>query len=738
MKVSGVDVDLTAEELDHIKSKLGGRLPNVVEAGMLDIMWSEHCSYKSSRPLLKLLPTSGRRVILGPGYDAGVVDIGDNQCIAFKVESHNHPSAIDPYSGAATGIGGIIRDVLAMGARPIALADPLFFGRLSSPQAKWLLNYVVKGIGDYGNCTGIPTVTGETNFDPSYERNCIVNCACFGLVDRDKLFIAKGKDPGDLLVLVGSATGKDGIHGVTFASKNLHGKSDEERPAVQIPDPFLKKMIIEATLEALKTGKVKALKDFGGGGLTCVASEMAGKGGLGAEIEASDVHLREPLTPFEIMLSESQERMMFSCNPKDLKALTKIFDKYGLAYRVVGKLTKDRRFVVKEKGKVVADIPVELLTDVPTIIMPTKKASYLEKLLKERKPHPPLNINEVMTKMLQSENIASRHWVTQQYDTEVGDRTVLKCGEADAAVLRINDKKAIAIKSDCNFRHCYLNPYAGSAGSVFECAANLAAVGAIPIGITDNLNFGNPKNPEIFWQFSESIKGMADALNALQVQCIGGNVSFYNEDDVTKKAIKPAPVVVMVGLIENMENIVTPEFKSPDDLIIVVGETSGELGGSEYYNLHFGIDGGIPPSINFEELKKTLAFIQEAVKRKLLNSCHDVSTGGVGIALAEMSIKSNLGAEVFLDKLPVKSKRMDADDLLFSESYGRFIVTTKEPQKLMKLASDKGVKAAMAGRVSLEKRLTIIDSSESHRRVVDLAITSMKDDFLNSLERKMR
>ncbi|MEK6953748.1 MAG: phosphoribosylformylglycinamidine synthase subunit PurL [Candidatus Micrarchaeota archaeon] len=736
MKVANIEVDLTKAEMKHITGRLG-REPSTVEAGMLDVMWSEHCSYKSSRPLLKLLPTEGKRVILGPGYDAGVVDIGDNQCIAFKVETHNHPSAIDPYSGAATGIGGIIRDILSVGARPIALADPLFFGRLSSPHSRWLMNYVVRGIGDYGNCTGIATVAGETNFDPSYERNVLVNCACFGLVDRDKIIYGKGKGAGDLLILVGSATGKDGIHGVTFASKNLHGKSEDERPAVQIPDPFLKKMIIEATLEALKTGKVRAVKDFGGGGLTCVVSEIAHKGGLGADIEVSEVHLREPLSAFEIMLSESQERMIFSCLPKDQKVLAKVFEKYGLTYKIIGKLTKEKKLVVRDNGKIIADLPVDLLTDVPTIDLPSKKPAYLEKKLKEKKPNSPINLNDVMTKMLQSENIASKHWIYEQYDTEVGDRTVIKDGEGDAAVLRIGDKKGIAIKTDCNFKHCYLDPHAGTMGSVLEAARNVTAVGAIPIAVADNLSFGNPTNPEVFWQFTESVKGMAQALKVLGVPVIGGNVSFYNEDDVSHVAIKPAPVVVMLGLLESLENIMTLEFKAADDAILLVGETGLELGGSEYYSVQFGIDGGTPPAADAEEEKITMAFVHEAIKRKMLNACHDVSMGGLAIALSEMSIKSNLGASVFLNDVLKKAKNLESDDILFSESYGRFVITSKEPQKLMKFAQERGVKIAMIGRVSADKRLTIIDSPESHKKVVDLAITSMRQDFETSIERKM-
>ncbi|MBI5224322.1 phosphoribosylformylglycinamidine synthase subunit PurL [Candidatus Micrarchaeota archaeon] len=737
MIVSGVSVDLTKEEMKYIKERMG-REPSAVEAGMLDIMWSEHCSYKASRPVLKMLPTSGKRVILGPGYDAGVVDIGDNQCIAFKIESHNHPSAIDPFSGAATGIGGIIRDVLAVGARPIALVDPIFFGRLNNPHTKWLMNNVVHGIGDYGNCTGIATVAGETHFDHSFEKNPLVNCACFGLVDRDKIVYAKAKEAGDLLVLVGSATGKDGIHGVTFASKNLHKKSEEERPAVQIPDPFLKKLIIEATLEALKTGKVKAIKDFGGGGLTCISSEIASKGGLGADIEVSQVHTREKLTAFEIMLSESQERMMFSCNPKDLKILEKIFEKYNVAHRVVGKLIPEKKLIVRENGKIVADVPIELLTDVPTVKMPSKKPREIEKLLRQKKPHIPSNLNEVLMKLLGSENIASKRWIYEQYDTEVGDRTVLKCGESDASVLKISDKKAIAIKSDCNYKHAYIDPYSGGAGGVLENIRNLTATGAVPIAIVDNLNFGNPNNPEVFYQLSESVRGMSDALNFFQLPCVGGNVSLYNEEDTSMKAIKPSPVSLAVGLIDNLENITSLEFKQEGDSIVMIGNTAMETGGSEYFSVIFGLEGGIPPAIDFEAEKNAAHVVHESIKRKLVNAAHDLSSGGLAVSLAEMCIKGNLGAEITLEAVPSKTKNVQADDLLFSESYGRYVLTTKDPQKILKLAEEKGVKAAIIGRVMSEKRLTVYDSSEKKQKIMDLAITSMRDEFENSIERKMR
>ncbi|MBU1198141.1 phosphoribosylformylglycinamidine synthase subunit PurL [Candidatus Micrarchaeota archaeon] len=726
--VSGIEVDLTKKELALVKKRLS-RDPSPVEAGMIDIMWSEHCSYKTSRPVLKQLPTEGKRVVLGPGFDAGVVDVGDNQCIAFKIESHNHPSAIEPYSGAATGVGGIIRDVLAVGATPIAVLDSLCFGRLDSEHSQWLMNYVVKGIADYGNCVGIPTVAGDTNFDRGFETNCIVNAACVGLVAKDQLILGKARDAGDLLVLVGSLTGRDGIHGVTFASKNLSEKSEGERPAVQIPDPFTKKLIVDATLELLPSGKVKALKDFGGGGLTCCASEMAFKGGKGAKINASAVPLREKdMTAMEIMLSESQERMLYSCAPKDLKHLTNVFDKYGLTHAVIGSFTDEPQFVIEFEGRVVAEIPVDLLTDVPTISMPVKVPEYVKTLAKQKRPPVPENLNHVFMNMLRSDNLASKRWVYQQYDHEVQARTVLKAGDTDAAVLRLTEKKGLALKTDCVYRLSYLDPYSGGAESVLECARNLAAVGAVPVGMVDNLNFGNPNDPAVFWQFSESVRGIADACKMLQIPCVGGNVSFYNEDDRTKEAIKPAPVILLVGVVEDMARITEMRFRNTEDSIVIIGETAPELGGSEYAHSILKWEGGKAPSVDLDREKRTLSIILEANKLRLISSCHDVSSGGFGLALAEMCIRSNMGAEVQLDRLPSKGK-LQADEIMFAETPGRFLVASREPQKLLNLAKSRNVKAEIIGKPVLEKRFVLFDSESSRKRVVDCAVTAMRDEF---------
>ncbi len=698
--LSGVEVNLTEEEIKKVREILG-REPNAVEAGMIDVMWSEHCSYKSSRPILKLLPREGERVIVGPGYDAGVVDIGDGYVAVFKIESHNHPSALDPYNGAATGIGGIIRDILCMGARPIALLDSLRFGSLKSPHSRWLLKYVVKGISDYGNCIGVPTVAGEIEFDESFERNCLINVACVGIAKRENLVLAKADKSGDVVLLVGGATGRDGIHGVTFASKTLTEESEEDRPAVQVGDPFTKKLLIEATIEAVKTGFVHGLKDLGGGGLTCASSEMSYKGRKGMELDVSKVHLREEgMTPFEIMLSESQERMLFIVDPAGVDKVTSIMDKYELPWKIIGKVIEDEKIVVKLDGEVVACLPTSILADPPTVDRKAEKPKYIEELATIEPPHAPLDLSSTLLTLLASENIASKEWVYRQYDHEVGVRSVVKCGEADAAVLRIlGENKGIAVAVDCNSKHCYLDPYNGGAGAVAEACRNVVSVGAKPIAIVDCLNFGNPERPEVFWQFKETVRGIADMCRALNLPCVGGNVSFYNEDEVTGKAVKPSPVIVTLGVIEQLDKIVTLPFKSPGDEILVVGETFRELGGSEYYYAIHGINGGKPPVVRFEREKSALTFILKAIERGLIKAAHDCSKGGLAVALALMSIKSGLGVNCDISAVPAEEMRLD--ELLFSESHSRFIISTDSvrAEKCMELAGELGVNMSRVGHV---------------------------------------
>jgi phosphoribosylformylglycinamidine synthase len=699
---ASLTIDLTSEEMRRVIRKLG-RHPNTVEWGMFDIMWSEHCSYKSSRPVLKLLPTKSPRVIVGPGQDAGVVDIGDGYAVVFKIESHNHPSAIEPYNGAATGIGGIIRDILCMGARPIALLDSLRFGSMKSGHSRWLFQYVVKGIADYGNCCGIPTVAGDVEFDDSFETNCLVNVVCVGTAKHEDVTPSEMRRPGDWLVLVGGSTGRDGIHGVTFASKALTEKSEEDRPAVQIGDPFLKKVVIEATLEVIRTGYVRGLKDLGGGGLTCASSEMAARGGVGAELWLEKLRLREDgMDPFEIMLSESQERMLFVVNPKGLDKVLKTFDKYDLPYSVIGKVTSTGELVIKRNGKIVAHMKPEFLADAPVIFRKGKKPTYIIKLKKMPKPPMPRNLTDTLYSLLAAPNIASKEWVYRQYDHEVGVRTILKPGDSDAAVLRVLEvpNKAIAMKADCNSRHCYLDPYNGHAGAVAEAVRNVVAVGAEPIAMVNGCNFGNPEKPDVFWQFREAVRGMADMCKALGIPCVGGNVSFYNEDERTGKAVKPTAIVVMVGLIENLDRVTTLSLKEVNDVIIALGKTYPELGGSEYYCEIHKVEGGKAPKADPKREKASINTVLQSIRAGYVTAAHDCSKGGIAVALALMAIKGGLGVEVDLEKMPANKMRLD--ELLFSESYARFIVTARreDANQILQLAKKNGTPASEIGTVT--------------------------------------
>ena len=657
-----------------IREKLG-REPNEVEWAMLEVMWSEHASYKSSRPWLKLLPTKNEHVILGPGEDAGVVKFDENTAIVVGIESHNHPSAVEPYGGAATGVGGIVRDILCMGARPIALLDPIRFGPLEKERNRYLFEYVVKGIADYGNRIGVSTVGGETEFDESLEGYTLVNVACIGLMMPEELVHSYVEESGLLLVLVGNRTGRDGIHGVTFASEELSENAEEEdRSAVQIPDPFTEKLLIEATLEALKTGKVKALKDLGGGGLTCASSEMAGKKGFGAVIHADRVPQREPdMNAMEVMISESQERMLFAIKKEDLEEITKIFEKYELEWVVVGETIEEPRYIVYWGDEKVADLPVDLLADVPTIEWEAK-AYALEKDVET----PEISVGETLLKVLSSPNIISKEWVYRQYDHEVQGRTVLKPG-LDAAVLKINDEYGLAFVSDGNPSYSYLNPYHGAMGAVAEVVRNLASVGAKPLALVDNLNFASPERPEVYWSFIETIKGLADGAKAFGLAYVSGNVSFYNE--VGNKPIKPTPVVAGLGKVK-LEHVMTMDFKDEGDLIAIVGVTRKELGGSELHRI-LGIDGGKVPRVDPEREKKNVESILKAIEFGLVKAVHDVSKGGMAVALIEMALAGGVGFEVDISKVPVEIELRPVE-VLFSESHARFVVSF-EGESLEKL-----------------------------------------------------
>ncbi len=677
-------------EEKFIREKLG-RDPNEVEKAMIEVMWSEHASYKSSRKWLKLLPTKNEHVILGPGEDAGVIKFDENTAIVVGIESHNHPSAVEPYGGAATGVGGIVRDILCMGARPIALLDPIRFGPLEKERNRYLFEYVVKGIADYGNRIGVPTVGGETEFDESLDSYTLVNVACIGIMHPDELVHSYVTESGLLLVLVGNKTGRDGIHGVTFASEELSENAEEEdRSAVQIPDPFTEKLLIEATLEAVKTGKVKALKDLGGGGLTCASSEMAGKKGFGAVIYADRVPQREPnMNAMEVMISESQERMLFAIKKEDLEEITKIFEKYELEWTVVGEIIDEPRYIVYWGKEKVADLPINLLTEVPIIEWEAKPYT-VEKDVRT----PEIAPQDAFLKVLSSPNILSKEWVYRQYDHEVQGRTVLKPG-LDAAVLKINDEYGLAFVSDGNPSYCYLNPYHGAMTCVVEAIRNLASVGAKPLALVDNLNFASPERPEVYWSFIETIKGLRDAANAFGLAYVSGNVSFYNE--VGNKPVKPTPVVAALGKVK-LEHITTMDFKDEGDLIAVVGVTKKKLGGSELYRI-LGIEDGIAPKVNLDKEKKNIEGILKAIEHGLVKAVHDVSKGGLAIALAEMAIASGLGFEVDISKVPVEAK-LSPLEVLFSETQARFIVSFEKEnlEKLREIFKDFAVIGEVKGR----------------------------------------
>ena len=688
-----VDVDLTEREIKEIKDILK-RNPTLTEWGMFDVMHSEHCSYKSSRPKLKQFENAEENydyVLAGPGQDAGVIDIGDGYCLAFRIESHNHPSAIEPYHGAATGIGGIIRDILCMGVRPIALLDPLRFGQLkNNPHSQWLFKYVVKGIADYGNCTGIPTIGGEVEFDKSFESNCLVNVACIGLgtIEDFKHAPSRAYNPGDYIILMGGSTGRDGIHGVTFASRTLTEMSEADRPAVQIGDPFIKKMIIEATLEAIETGYIRGLKDLGGGGLTCVLSELTGDGGTGAKIDINKIFIREPgMDSFEIMLSESQERMAFIVKPEGLEKVLEVFRKFEMAHAVIGRTDDSKILKIYDGDKPVVNLPSIALSDAPTVPRKKKRPDNLNDLLAQKTPEPFMDFEEIIYKLIASENICSKEWVYRQYDHEVGIRSVIKCGEGDSGVLRIiGTNKFLAASVGTNSKHCYLDPYEGSKGGLVEVCGNIISNGAKPKAMVNCCNFGNPEIPESFWYFSQAVDGMADFCKELRIPIVGGNVSFYNEDEATKTAIKPTPEIMIVGIIEGEDKIITLPFKNEGNEILIVGDTKTELGGSEYHAVIYNIEGGTPPKVNEQYIKTTWDFLFELYKNDLVKANHDVNKGGFIITIAEMCFKNNLGAE--LNFKGCYNEDLRDDEFLFSESVGRFVIETspKDYNKIMEIA----------------------------------------------------
>jgi len=724
---------LLKEEYERIK-KILGRTPTYTELGIYSVMWSEHCSYKNSIVQVKTFPREGKNLLAKAGEEnAGAVDIGDGQAVVFKIESHNHPSAVEPYQGAATGVGGILRDIFCMGARPITSLNSLRFGELSNSRVRYLFDGVVRGIGDYGNCFGVPTVAGEVYFEESYTGNPLVNAMAVGIVKPEKMASAKACGTGNPVLLVGASTGRDGIHGVTFASEEISEKSAKKRPSVQIGDPFMEKLLLEASLEIIDADLIVGIQDLGGAGLSCATSETSARGKSGMEIEVSLVPMREKgMIPYEIMISESQERMLVIAKKGKEKEIQKIFSKWGLNSVIIGQVTDDKMLRVKNKGKVVAEIPAESLVlggGAPVYIREKKKPGYLSKTSKLNlsKLKMPSDLNQVLLKLLSTPNIASKRWVYEQYDTMVRTGTSVGPG-SDAAVIRLRKTdKALAMTTDCNGRYCYLDPRMGGRIAVAEAARNLVCSGAFPLAITNCLNFGNPYDPEVYWTFAECVAGMAESCIVLETPVTGGNVSFYNEDP--ERIVYPTPVVGMIGLVEHIKHINTQWFKKEGDLIVLLGKNKNELGGTEYLKMIHDSVKGKPPVLDLNYEKKVQQVCLNLIKSGIVKSAHDCSEGGLAVALAECCINSGdeklFGAEINLRE----DIRVDA--LLFGETQSRIILSLEEKdfQELEKTAKEQRVDFALLGKVG-GKNLKI-------NNWIDLPVQIIKDRFCNSLSEIM-
>src|SRR5450759_4441908 len=722
------DLGLTAEEYAKIVEILD-REPTITELFMYSLMWSEHCSYKHSRKALKMFPTTGEFVLQGPGENAGVISVGDGWAVAFKMESHNHPSAIEPYQGAATGVGGIIRDIFTMGARPIASLDSLRFGTLDKARQRYLFEGSVAGIGGYGNCLGVPTVGGEVYFEDAYEGNCLINAMTIGLMREEDLTRAVAAGPGNLLLLIGSTTGRDGIGGAsTLASQEFDEKAEDKRPSVQVGDPFEEKLLIEACLELLGHKLLVALGDLGAAGLTSSASEMADRGGVGLDIDVTKIPAREEARkPYEFMVSESQERMLAVVTPADLEAAQAICTKWGLRSTVIGTVTDTGRFVVREGDEVVADMPAATLAgDAPIYDPEMARPTYLDELqafdpMTLRHPEDPEELAAVLLRVMASPNVCSRRWIWEQYDHQVMLDTLVLPG-SDAAVLRIKGTDlAIAVSTDCNGRYCYLDPYVGAQIAFAEAARNVACAGGTPAAITDCLNYGNPEKPEVFWTFLEGVRGLSDACRVFGVPVISGNVSFYNES--FGKPIYPTPTVGLVGVLEDASKRVTSHFKDAGDVIFLLGEPEAELGGSEYLSLVHGRIAGMPPRCDIAEQFEIHEALLAAIEAGLVRSAHDCSDGGVAVSLAEACVIGGLGANVALD-----------DDLepafsLCSETQGRIVLTCAEADAdaLTALFVERGVPFSVIGEVG-DDRLVIEDK-------IDIPLEALHSAWSDSLER---
>ncbi len=680
---------LKPDEYERVLALLG-RPPSFTELGIFSAMWNEHCSYKSSKVHLRTLPTQAPWVIQGPGENAGVIDIGDGLAVVFKMESHNHPSFIEPYQGAATGVGGILRDVFTMGARPIACLNALSFGDPAHPKTRRLLAGVVAGIGGYGNSFGVPTVGGELRFHRRYDGNCLVNAMAVGIAEKDKIFYAKATGLGMPIVYLGSKTGRDGIHGATMASAEFGADAEEKRPTVQVGDPFAEKLLLEACLEIMTKGCVIAIQDMGAAGLTCSAVEMGAKGDLGVALDLDAVPCREAgMSAYEMMLSESQERMLMVLKPEKEKEAEAIFRKWGLDFAVVGETTPSKRFVVTHGGDMVADLPIKELGDEAPVYNRPFAASAPKPIIDPATITSPLGILEALKKLVGSPDLCSRRWVWEQYDHVILGNTVQRPG-GDAAVVRVNDgPKALALTADVTPRYCEADPFEGGKQAVAEAYRNLTAVGALPLALTDNLNFGNPERPDIMGQFVGCVRGIGEAARRLDFPIVSGNVSLYNETN--GQAILPTPTIGGVGLLEDFTRSMTLAFKREGEAILLVGETSGWLGQSLYLREVCGREEGAPPPVDLGAERRHGDFVRAAIRDGLVTAAHDVSDGGILVALAEMAIASRIGAV-----LDVASS-VPAHGFWFGEDQARYILTTKDADALAARAKSAGVPMTRLG-----------------------------------------
>ncbi|HXE82210.1 MAG TPA: phosphoribosylformylglycinamidine synthase subunit PurL, partial [Gemmatimonadales bacterium] len=726
------------EEYERILGLLG-RTPTFPELGIFSALWSEHCSYKHSRPILKTLPTTGTHVVQGPGENAGVLRLPGGWAVAFKIESHNHPSAVEPYQGAATGAGGILRDVFTMGARPVALLNSLRFGPLDEPRNRYLFGGVVKGIGDYGNCVGVPTLGGEVDFAPGYAGNPLVNAMCVGVLKEKDLIKAAAHGVGNILLAVGSSTGRDGIHGASFASEELTHESEQRRPQVQVGDPFTEKLLLEASLELIASGHIVAIQDMGAAGLTSSSAEMAARGGVGVEIDLSKVPTREPdMTPYEILLSESQERMLVVAKTDRVKEVQAIAAKWDLDATPIGKVTDDGMYRCLWKGKVVVEIPGRQLVEDCPVYYPEAKEDPRIAELRASAPRAARSYtpSHALLTLLDAPSVASKRWVFEQYDSTVQASTVIPPG-GDAGLIRVRHEEfGIAVKTDCNSRYVKLDPYEGGKATVAESARNVACTGAQPIGITNCLNFGSPERPEVFYQFREACRGMADACRALDTPVTGGNVSFYNESPTG--AVDPTPVIGMIGVIPHAARAVPSHARQPGDVVFVLGETRAELGASAYWEICHDFIGGQPPKVDLAAETRLITLLVTAADRGLFRSAHDCSHGGLGVALAEVAMGGpyqGFGFGLDVD-LTSANRQLTTESLLFSESHGRAVITcpAERAAAVQALAGELGVPVLRCGSVGAKDgafRIKLRDGA------IEESVTRLRDIYFSAIPRRM-